>query len=289
VAPPRPSFWRYDPDMPGPLITLTTDFGIADPSVAICKGVILSIVPDARLVDVSHSIARHDVAEGSALLWAALPHLPGTHMAVVDPGVGTTRRGVAIRSARGDVLIGPDNGLLPAAAEALGGVVTVHELVDPHYRRTQVSDTFHARDVFAPATAHVAAGVPIDRLGPALDPATLQRIEVEDPSSEPGALAATLVAVDSFGSAQLMATRLDLDRAIGPLEPGAPLRVEWTAPDGSVGRATVPWQRTYGDVETGRPLILVDSYGRLAVAVNRGSAATVLGLSRGMRVRISRP
>ncbi|MGH2407490.1 MAG: SAM hydrolase/SAM-dependent halogenase family protein, partial [Candidatus Limnocylindrales bacterium] len=156
------------------VVSITTDFGARDPSGAICKGVILSIAPRATVIDISHEVAKFQVRDGALLLWCALPYLPvGVHVGVVDPGVGTERLPIAIRVARGDVLIGPDNGLLLPAAERLGGVVTAHVLENPAYRLPVVTTSFHGRDVFAPAAAHVVLGVPLAELGPAYDVAQL--------------------------------------------------------------------------------------------------------------------
>jgi S-adenosylmethionine hydrolase len=278
--------------MASPLVSLTTDFGLTDPSVGICKGVILSITPDARIVDLSHGIPRHSVIEGAGLLASALPYLPvGVHMAVVDPGVGTARRAVAIRAGRGDFLVGPDNGLLVPAAEVLGGAAACHELADPRYRLSPVSRTFHGRDIFSPAAGHLAAGVALANMGPAIDPASLIRLDLPPAVADSGALRAIVVAIDAFGSAELPVGRADLERAIGPLQPGDRLRVEVRSAEAaeSPGRsADATWRLAYGEVAEGEIVVLVDSYDRLAVAVNRGSAADRLGVEMGMVLRISR-
>jgi S-adenosylmethionine hydrolase len=274
-----------------PLVSLLTDFGLADPSVAACKGVILSISPGARLVDVSHSIARHSVAHGAAVLWAALPYLPvGVHLAVVDPGVGTDRRAVALRTRRGDHLVGPDNGLLLPAAEILGGIEAVHLLENPVYRLAAVSRTFHARDVFAPAAAHLASGVALAAFGPGIDPASLVTLKVAPPEPARGYLDATVAFVDTWGNVQLLAGQADLESAIGPVSSGDGLRVE--AADGSAldGRRRIElrWRLAYGEAEPGEPLLCVDSYGRLALAANLASAAEKYGLRADRRLRITR-
>jgi S-adenosylmethionine hydrolase len=277
--------------MAAPLITLTSDFGLADASVAICKGVILGIVPDARLLDVSHGVTHYATAEGAALLWAALPHMPvGVHMAVVDPGVGTDRRPLALRTGRGDFLVGPDNGLLLPAADRLGGVAATHLLANPAYRLPDVSRTFHARDVFAPAAGHLAAGIPIEAFGPALALGSLVRLDLPEPRSAGGALEASVTLIDAFGSAQLFAQIGDLEAAIGPVVSGDALAID--AADGRVlgdgGSIELHWRRTYGEAAAGEPLLCVDSYGRLSVAVNLGDAATRFGLAVDRRLGIRR-
>jgi S-adenosylmethionine hydrolase len=277
--------------MTAPLISLLTDFGLNDPSVAACKGVILRIVPDARLLDISHGVARHSISQGAALLWAALPHLPaGVHMAVVDPGVGTERRPIALRTGRGDHLVGPDNGLLLPAAERLGGIVAVHALEHAAYRMAPVSRTFHARDIFAPAAAHIARGVPIDAFGPALDVASLVRLNLPAPVHSVGSLEVSVVLVDAFGNAQLLAETCDLEAAIGPVSGDDLLTVE-AADGGHLGESDsidLRWRLTYGEAEAGEPLVCLDSYGRLALAINLGNAATKYGLAPDRRVRIRR-
>jgi len=277
--------------MTGPLISLLTDFGLTDPSVAACKGVILRIVPDARLLDISHGVTRFSISQGAALLWAALPHLPaGVHMAVVDPGVGTERRPIALRTGRGDHLVGPDNGLLLPAAERLGGIVAAHVLEQTAYRLAPVSRTFHGRDIFAPAAAHIARGVPIDALGPAVDPASLVRLDLPAPVQLPGCLEASVVLVDTFGNTQLLAERCDLEAAIGPVSSGDRLTVE-PADGRRLGDGDsidLCWRLAYAEADEGEPLVCLDSYGRLALAVNLGSAAATYGLSSDRRVRIRR-
>lgn len=274
-----------------PFVSLLTDFGLADPSVAACKGIILRINPDLRLIDISHGIARHCVAHGAAILWAALPYLPaGVHLAVVDPGVGTERRAIALRTGRGDHLVGPDNGLLLPAAERLGGIVAANLLEARAYRLATVSRTFHARDVFAPAAAYLASGVALDAFGPAFDPASLVHLDTPAPEHSSGYLDASVVFVDTWGNVQLMAEPADLEAAIGRVSNGDELRVE--AADGSAlggpNGIDLRWRLTYGDAEPGEPLICLDLYGRLALAVNLQSAAEEYGLEADRRLRIRR-
>lgn len=264
---------------------------MADPSVAACKGVILRIAPDVRLVDISHGVARHSVAHGAAILWAALTYMPaGIHLAVVDPGVGTERRAIAMRTGRGDHLVGPDNGLLLPAAERLGGIVAASLLERPAYRLAPVSRTFHARDIFAPAAAHLALGVPLDAFGPPIDPDSLVRLEIPDPAYSPGCLEASVAFVDTWGNVQLLAEPADLEAALGQVASGDQLRIE--AADGSAfdgsGGIDLCWRLTYGDAEPGEPLIFLDSYGRLAVAINLESAAERFDLQANRRLRIRR-
>ncbi len=157
--------------MARPVVSLLTDFGVRDVSASICRAVVLGICPDAEVIDLTHEVRKYAIRDGALALWCALPYLPiGFHVAVVDPGVGTARRPIAILAGRGDVLIGPDNGLLVPAAERLGGIVGARELANVDYRLPVVTSTFHGRDIFAPAAAHLARGAAYATLGPAVDP-----------------------------------------------------------------------------------------------------------------------
>lgn len=276
--------------MPAPLISLLTDFGARDPSSAILHGVILSIAPDARIVDISHEVRKFAIRDGALLLWCALPYLPvGSHVAVVDPGVGTERRPIALRAARGDVMIGPDNGLLLAGAERLGGVVEARLLESAEYRLPQVSTSFHGRDIFAPAAAHLAAGAAFDALGPALDLATLVPSPIADPIVEPGRLRSSVVYVDTFGNVKLAGLRGDLKEAIGIVRSGDGLELAFAAHAGDGPRVEiVKWRGTFGDAEPGETLLYEDSYGRICLAQNQGDAATHLGVIEDREVTIRR-
>ena len=271
--------------MPGPLISLLSDFGSRDPSGAIMRGVVLGIAPDARIVDISHDVRKYAIRDGALLLWCALPFLPvGAHVAVVDPGVGTARLPIGLATGRGDVLVGPDNGLLVAAARKLDGIVAVHELRDPRYRLPVISTSFHGRDVFAPAAAHLARGVPLADLGPAVDPATLVPSPIADAVVESGALVSQLVYVDTFGNVKLAGLRSDLEAAVGPLAPGDPLAL--TLGDGT--RIETTWQATFGTVAAGETLLYEDSYRRVCLAAREADAAAKHGLIEDLAVRIER-
>lgn len=279
--------------MAGPFLSLLTDFGERDPSAAILHGVILGIVPDARIVDISHEVEKYAIRDGALLLWCALPYLPvGTHLAVVDPGVGTARRPVAILTGRGDVLVGPDNGLLMAGADRLGGAVAAHLLQSETHRLPVISTSFHGRDIFAPAAAHLAAGVPLADLGEWLDPARLVPSPIPDPLVEPGLLRSVVVYVDTFGNVKLAGLRPDLEAALGPLTAGDPLVVTLDgvgSPDGRAEPIELTWQGVFGEVGTGASLLYEDSYGRLCLAENQGNLARRLGLAEDRPLTIARP
>ncbi|HET7030921.1 MAG TPA: SAM-dependent chlorinase/fluorinase [Candidatus Limnocylindrales bacterium] len=271
--------------MAGPFVSLLSDFGSRDPSAAIMRGVVLGIAPDARLVDISHDVRKYAIRDGALLLWCALPYLPvGSHVAVVDPGVGTARLPIGVATGRGDVLIGPDNGLLLAAASKLDGIVAVHELREPRYRLPAISTSFHGRDIFAPAAAHLATGVPLPDLGPAIDPSSLVASPIREPEVAGGELRSAILYVDTFGNVKLAGLRADLEAALGLLSPGDRLRLEI---DGSRPLETT-WQATFGDVPAGETLLYEDSYRRICLATREGDAAAKHGLVEDLEVRIRR-
>src|SRR5258706_3674800 len=276
--------------MPGPLISLLTDFGARDPSAAILHGVVLSIAPEARIIDISHEVRKFAIRDGALLLWCALPWLPvGFHVAVVDPGVGTDRRPIALRVERGDVLIGPDNGLLMAAAGKLGGIIEARILQAEAYRLPTVSTSFHGRDIFAPAAAHLAAGVAFAELGPSIDAGGLVASPIVDAVVEPGMLHSAVVYIDTFGNTKLAGLRGDLEAALGALTAGEPLEVVLDATDEHPSRAiAVAWRSTFGDAASGDVLLYEDSYGRICLARNQGDAAAHLGLRDDQAVTIRR-
>ncbi len=271
--------------MTGPLISLLSDFGARDPSAAIMRGVVLGIAPDARIVDISHEVRKFAIRDGALLLWCALPYLPvGFHVAVVDPGVGTARLPIAIVCGRGDVLIGPDNGLLVGAAERLGGVVGVHVLETAAYRLPVISTSFHGRDIFAPAAAHLANGVPLAAFGPAVQPADLVPSPIREARVEGGRLRSSIVYVDTFGNVKLAGLRADLEAALGPVGPGDALILRVAA--GATIRTT--WEATFGEVEPGETLVYEDSYGRICLAASQADAATKHSLVEDLEVIVER-
>lgn len=257
-----------------------TDFGLRDAFVGICHGVIAGTAPAVRVIDLCHEVPRGDVRRGAALLAQAVPALPpGVLLAVVDPGVGTARRAVVL-SAGGFSLVGPDNGLLAAATDALGGVEAAHQITTTRLTRPTRSATFHGRDVFAPVAAHLAAGVPAAAAGPAIDPDTLVRLPAPAARRVPGGVAGEVHTIDGFGNAQLSVPAALAAEA--GLRHG--LRLVVRTPRGAA--ATV-FARAYGDAAPGTLLCLIDSSDLLALAVNQGDAAASLGLAVGDEVVIT--
>jgi len=270
-----------------PVITFLTDFGPAAP--AVCRGVMFGIAPDANIIDISHQITRYAIREGAGTLVFALRHMPiGVHVAVVDPGVGTERLPIAVRVARGDVLVGPDNGLLPPAAEALGGIAEVRVIENRTLMLAVVTSSFHGRDIFAPVAAHLATGTPYESVGRRIDPATLVRLPVPRAAVRDGGLDTVVTHVLLFGNATFAGSPPDLEAAIGTLVPGRPVRLDAPAHGGSPAVAeTTVWAETFGHVPVGASLLMADSEGNLALADNQGNAAERLGLGVGRPVRIT--
>jgi S-adenosylmethionine hydrolase len=259
--------------MPGyDWITLTTDYGLSDGFAGMLHGVIALHAPWVRVVDITHQIPPADVTRGAALLTQAVSHFPpAIHVAVVDPGVGTARRAVAIETPRG-ILVGPDNGLLPGAADALGGATSVVRLTERSWFLPEVSSTFHGRDVFAPVAARLAAGVPLADAGPALDPTTLVRLPEPVVLVGDGFLEAEVLTVDRFGNVQLAAPAAALDGLSDTL---------------LVGGVHATRSTTFANGQPGRLIVYVDSAGKVAVAINGGRAVVALAVTPGDVLRIS--
>ncbi|MFL5778893.1 MAG: S-adenosyl-l-methionine hydroxide adenosyltransferase family protein [Chloroflexota bacterium] len=273
--------------MSRPIITFLTDFGPAAP--AVCRGVMLGICPDATIIDISHQVPRYSIRDGAWTLGFALPYMPvGVHVAVVDPGVGTERLPIAIRAARGDVLIGPDNGLLPGPAEALGGIAEVRTIQNRDLTLGSISSTFHGRDIFSPVAAHLSSGALYESVGPTIDRESLVRLPVIRATVADGQLETSITHVLIFGNVTFAGLPADLEAAVGPLEDGRPLVVDFQPFAGRPGiREETVWARTFGRVPVGDSLLYADSEGRLGFADNQGDAASRLGLTVDRPVRIS--
>ena len=281
------------PGMPGtddsrvrPVLAILTDFGL-DGAVAACKGVILGICRDAQIIDVGHSIRKYAISDGAFLLSFALPSVPvGVHIGVVDPGVGTPRRPIGIRAGRGDVLIGPDNGLLLPAADALGGAIEARELTNRDLWLPVTSSTFHGRDIFAPVAAHLASGaVPFSEVGEPILIEDLVRLPVPTAVATADAISTSVTYVDSFGNARLAGGAAVLSEAFGELADGTPLHLELDDP---AVNEMARYATTFGAVGVGESLVYLDSVGSLAIADNQGDLAARLGVERGRAVRITR-
>lgn len=261
-------------------ITFLSDYGLADDFVGVCHGVIARLAPQARVIDVTHGIARHDVRSGAIVLRRALPYCPpGVHLAVVDPEVGGERLAVAVRVAEQDrVLVGPDNGLLSLAVARFGGAVEAVDVSLSRHRLEPASATFHGRDIFAPVAAALAAGAPLAAAGEPMDPDHLVTLHMPLARAEADEIVAHAVTIDRFGNVMLDVEHEEL-AAFG-LRLGHPMEVNGTS---------CIYATTFADVQPGEPLIYEDAYRTLALAVNRGSAAELLGLAIDDEVRIRPP
>lgn len=251
------------------IVTLLTDFGHAEPYVGQVKGALLTIAPGATIVDLTHAVPPQDVATAAFLLATAVEAFPaGTiHVGVVDPGVGSPRRAIALATRRGDTLVGPDNGLLWPAVERLGGLLRAVELSERRYwRSAPTSGTFHGRDIFGPAAGHLAGGVSLAALGLPVAEAELTRYEVPRAVGEHG----EVLYVDTYGN------------LVTSLVPRPDERIERVAL--RVGDHLAQGAPFYAAVAPGRLLVVVGSDGWLEIASRDGSAAAVTGARRGTRV-----
>ena len=268
------------PNASPPIITFLSDYGFADEFAGVCRAVIARLCPRARVIDLTHGIPPHDVRAGALVLAGAMPYLPaGVHLAVVDPGVGAregaaARRAVALRTGReGHLLVGPDNGLLMPAAARLEGVAEAIDISDSPRQLQPLSRTFHGRDLFAPVAAALAGGEPLGELGRPLAPEQLRELELPHARLAGDRLLAHVLHCDHFGNLILDATPAQL-AALGA-RPGERVSLSHR------GRTTSAlYAGTFAQVPVGELLIYEDAQGMVALAVNQGSAARVLGAGR---------
>jgi S-adenosylmethionine hydrolase len=262
-------------------ICFASDYGYADDFAGVCRGVIARIAPDVRVIDVTHGLPERNVLAGAIILRNSLPYLPdrAVHLTVVDPGVGGARRAVALLSAGDRLFVGPDNGLLTLAAERDGGVTGACELTNRQLWLAPLSATFHGRDIFAPVAAGLAGGLGLDAVGTAVDPATLVRLEVPELRRHRDGLTTTALLSDRFGNVTLNLRAAQLDAAkLGDT-------VELLC---GGERFLARIAKTFASVRPSDIVVLVDSYGQAAIAVNAGSAEEVLGIEPGDEVRLRR-
>ncbi len=260
-------------------ITFLTDFGLDWGPVGICHAVMRGIAPGVKIVDISHGIPPFDVRAGAWVLASTLPYaVAGIHVAVVDPGVGTVRLALALLCRRGDVLIGPDNGLLLPAAERLGGVTEARELTNTALWRHPVSRTFHGRDIFAPTAAHLASGVSFSEVGPKVETRRLVSPPWRKPEYNDIEVRGEVVLIDTFGN-----VRTNIESARWPLEPGGTLLAKT-----GKGEHSLQVARTFGEVAQGALFAYEDSSGYVCLAQNLGSAAAALDTQPGTTLLIRR-
>jgi S-adenosylmethionine hydrolase len=262
--------------MPRP-ITFLSDYGLEDDFVGVCHAVIARIVPDARVIDLTHGLERHDVRTAAMVLRRSLPFCAaGVHLAVVDPGVGAARRAIALRTTEEDrILVGPDNGLLSLAAQRFGGIAEVVDVARSRHRLEPVSATFHGRDLFAPVAAALAAGAELADAGDPIDADEIIRLDMPLAFLEGGELYAHALGFDRFGNIMLDVEHAELADSGFRLGHGVEVN----------GRPCV-YATTFSDVAPGELLLYEDAYRTLSLAVNRGSARELLGVARDDELRI---
>jgi S-adenosylmethionine hydrolase len=266
-----------------PFVSFLSDYGRADEFVGVCHAVMLDLVPSLRIVDITHEVPPFDVRAGALALVRAVQYLPsGVVLAVVDPGVGTDRRCIAVAVDEG-FLVGPDNGLLAPAVAMLGGPRRVVALEHPDYRLPAPGPTFAGRDVMAPAAAHLAAGVTIESLGPVVDPATLAPGLVPLPhDGDDGTIRGEVLWVDRFGNCQLN---------VAPEQ----LAERGLAVGGTIGvrvgerERRARWVRTFAEAKPSELVVLVDAYGMCALAFDQRSASSELKLGAGQTFVLTTP
>ena len=261
-------------------LTFLSDYGLEDDFVGVCHAVIARIAPEARIVDLTHGLDRHDIRTAALVLRRALPFsAPGVHLAVVDPGVGSSRRALALRDEEGRFFVGPDNGLLIPAADR-AGIAAAHELANPEYALETISRTFHGRDLFSPAAAHLSRGVAIDELGPPIDPDALVRLDLPQPELGPDRIGSTVLYVDSFGNIALNVTREHVAE-VG-IVPGTQVELELAGE-----RFYAVAARTFADARPGDIMLYEDSYRNMSVAISGGNAGEMLHARAGQSLRIN--
>jgi S-adenosyl-L-methionine hydrolase (adenosine-forming) len=265
-----------------PFVSFLSDYGRVDEFVGVCHAVMLDIAPELRIVDITHDIPAFDVRAGALALVRAVQYLPaGVVLAIVDPGVGTERRCIAVAVEDG-VLVGPDNGLLAPAVAMLGGPQQIVELTNPAYRLPAPGPTFAGRDVMAPAAAHIATGVPLPELGDAVDPQALAPGLVPLPQErDDGVIVGEVLWVDRYGNCQL---NVSPDMLTPRVRVGGAVEVRLGS---SARRAR--WVHTFADAKPSELVLIVDSYGMCALALDRASAAAELGIRAGRSIAIAAP
>jgi S-adenosylmethionine hydrolase len=257
-----------------PTIVFMTDFGVVDDSVALCRGVMYSIMPDVRIVDLTHEVTPFSIRDGARFLYGATPYFPaGTvFVVVIDPGVGSTRKAIVARSKRGQFFVLPDNGLL-TLVEQRDGIEAAREITNPDWMiGTKLSSTFHGRDIFSPVGAHVARGDDWTKVGPELAVNDLVRLPMKAASLDEHGLSATVIATDGpFGNLVTNVAAEDFLKLGYQRGQEVPVTVG--------GREMkIKFVKTFSDVAVGQPLLYIDSRGRLGLAVNQNSFAATYGV-----------
>jgi len=261
-------------------LTFLTDYGLADAFVAVCHGVASQIAPDLQVTDITHLIPLGDIRRGAVVLAQAAPYFPSAvHVAVVDPGVGTARRGVAV-AAGNALFVGPDNGLLSVAVAAAGGAARAVSLTNRALWRDTTAATFHGRDIFMPVAARLAAGMPLSEAGDPVKVTSLVTLPQPEYRVTGNGAHVEVVTVDGFGNVQLSLPGADAPRA--GLVPGTTVTLAWDSVE-----VSVPFVTAFGEVQDGEPLCYRDGGDWVAVAVAGGDAARRFGLRPGTKMKLT--
>lgn len=267
-----------------PTIVFMTDFGVVDDSVAICRGVMYSIMPSVRIVDLTHEVTPFSIRDGARFLYGAVPYYPaGTvFVVVIDPGVGSTRKAIVARSRSGQYFVLPDNGLL-TLVEQRDGIEAVREITNPDWMiGTKLSSTFHGRDIFSPVGAHLARGDDWTMVGPEMPVKDLIRLEMKPAAIDDHGLSATVIATDGpFGNLVTNVEAEDFLKLGYARGQKVPVTIGGKA-------MKIKFVKTFSDVPVGQPLLYIDSRGRLALAVNQNNFAATYGVKPPVALSISR-
>jgi len=268
-----------------PTIVFMTDFGVRDDSVAICKGVMYSIVPDVRIVDLTHQVTPFSIAEGARFLYGATPYFPsGTvFVVVVDPTVGSTRKAIVVKSKRNQYFVLPDNGLMTLVQDR-DGLEAAHEITNPAWMiGSALSSTFHGRDIFSPAGAHLARGEDWSQVGPELELAKLVRLDIAAAKLDQQGLTGQIIATDGpFGNLVTNISSETFFKLGYSRGQTVPITI-------GEKKMEIPFVRTFSDVPLRHPLLYIDSRGRLGIAVDQGNFSEIYGVVPPQPIFVSRP
>lgn len=260
-------------------ISLTSDFGVGSQGIGLMHAVAKEICPDCEVLDLRHGLPGFNITEGAWTL-ESVSYLPvGCHVCVVDPGVGTSRKAIIIKTKRGDYLIGPDNGVLIPASKILGGIEKVVEITNDKYMRKPVSPVFHGRDVFMPAAAWLARGVRLEEFGPEINPEDLVRAPYDEAMVSKGLVDGEIIHVNHFGSIFINVRQEDFSKS--GIRYGDDVLIETKN-----RKIKTRFLKTFGEVAKGEAVIFPDDYGRIEIAINMGNFSKKFGTKLGDRVRI---
>lgn len=264
-----------------PFISFTSDFGVQSQGVGVMEGIARSICPEAHIIHLTHGLPDFDIITGARTL-EAVNWLPiGYHVCVVDPGVGSNRRCLTIKTKRGDYLIGPDNGVLIPASRVLGGITKVVEITNEKFMRAPISSIFHGRDIFAPAAAWLANGIEIKQLGKEVNVADLVPAPYEEATIQENEIKARVISINKFGTIHLNIRASQWDKAGFNLNEIVELETEDE-------KIHLMYVKTFSDVLVGDPLIMKDDYNRIEAAINQGAFVKKYKLEVGNKVIVRR-